>query len=101
MKAGCASIEDSGHTMSELRHMRKYSRIVAKDIADTIPQNDHSDRRGLSQIDHHLRCRSKMYQYCDQTSCRLSLMSYAYITIAGPRKNLAQMLRRGNIGNDR
>ena len=42
--------------MSELRHMRKYSRIVAKDIADTVPQNDHSDCRGLSQIDHHLRC---------------------------------------------
>jgi len=53
--------------MLELRHMRKYSRMVAKGIADTVAQNDHSDCCGLSQIDHHLRCCSKMYQYCDQT----------------------------------
>lgn len=53
--------------MLGLRHMRKYSRMVAKGIADIFAQNDHSDCCGLSQIDHHLRCCSKMYQYCDQT----------------------------------
>ena len=61
--------------MSELRHMRKYSRIVAKDVADTIPQNDHSDCRRLSQIDHRLRCCSKMYQYCDQTKSENSTVA--------------------------
>jgi hypothetical protein len=59
--------------MLELRHMRKYSKMEAKSIADTVAQNDHSDYSGLSQIDHHLRCCSKMYQYCDQAKCENQL----------------------------
>ena len=92
--------------MLELRHMRKYSKMKAKSIADTVAQNDHSDYSGLSQIDHHLRCCSKMYQYCDQTKSENQLsLEFDELCIYNncwtAKRISSNAEKRGNIGNDR